>query len=531
MKRERAYKKTPSTLISALRRLCRVFFSRYAISALVIAAEVALMTFLILRLSYDPGVTSYVTLGTVAIPGLITFILVLNRDANPEYKVTWTAIVLLLPVFGALIYFLFYNRRMTRGESMRLRGIFTEIRNYRSTEVLDELRTVDSLAAGKAQAIMAEDYISEVYRDSASVFFPSGESYFESLLSDLSSAKSYIFLEYFIIEQGELWDSIHGILKQKAADGLDIRLLYDDIGCMRTLPSNYEHLLRSEGIKAFRFAKVSPRVTAAHNNRDHRKICIIDGAVGYTGGVNIADEYVNRKLRFGHWKDGGIRLSGLAVAGLVRLFLSSWDFTTGAVSDYEAIFSSVKPAVSGDGGFYLPFGSGPAPIYRRPVGKDLFMNLINQAERYISITTPYLIIDYDLTEALCNAAVRGVEVRIITPHLADKRLVKIMTKSSYPHLMRSGVRIFEYTPGFIHEKTVVVDGLYAVVGTLNFDWRSFVHHFEDGVWMYRTPTVDVAREEFEKTISKCEEIDSRRSRLTLIEWIFRNGIKLFAPLL
>ena len=531
MKKERVYRKTPSTLISTLRRLCRVFFSRYAISAIVIVAEVVLMTYLILGLSYAPDAASYATVVLLFIPGLLSLISIINRDANPEYKVTWTVIVLILPIFGPLIYLLFYNRRMTRRETARLRGIFGEIRNYRSDEALDELRAVDSLAAGKAQAILAEDRIAEVYRDTSSEFFPTGESFFESMKIDLAAAKKFIFLEYFIIEPGELWDGIHSILREKAAAGVDVRLIYDDIGCMKTLPAHYEFLLRAEGIRTVRFAKVSPRVTAAHNNRDHRKICVVDGEVGYTGGVNIADEYINRKLRFGHWKDGGIKLCGMAVAGLTKLFLTSWDSTTGTVSDYEALLSTARPAPDADGGFYIPFGSGPAPLYKRPVGKNVFMNLINQAERYIYVTTPYLIIDYDLTEALCNAAVRGVDVRIVTPHIADKKIVKIMTKSAYPHLMESGVRIYEYTPGFIHEKTVVVDGLYSVVGTLNFDWRSFVHHFEDGVWMYRTPTVDVARSEFEKTLTRCEQIDRRKSRLTFLEWIFRNGIKLFAPLL
>ena len=489
------------------------------------------MTYLIFGIGIRADIGSYITLAIVFLPSLFAFVSIVNKDANPEYKVTWTAIVLLLPIFGALIYVLFYNRRMTRRESRRLRGTFAEMNRYRSDEALEELRAIDSLAAGKARAILNEDYISEVYRGTTSEFFPTGESFFESFIIDISSAKKYIFLEYFIIEPGYLWDRVHLILKEKAAAGVDVRLLYDDIGCMKTLPANYEFVLRAEGIKALRFAKVSPRVSAAHNNRDHRKICVVDGELGYTGGVNIADEYVNRKLRFGHWKDGGIKLKGEAVKGLIKLFLASWDFTAGTVSDYEAILSGVKPSKDADGGFYIPYGSGPAPIYKRPVGKNAFMNLINQAERYIYVTTPYLIIDYDLTEALCNAAMRGVDVRIITPNVADKRVVKIMTKSSYPHLMESGVRIYEYTPGFIHEKTMVVDGLYAIVGTINLDWRSLVHHFEDAVWMYRTPTVDVAKEEFEKTLSTCEQVDKRHSRLTLIEWIFRNGVKLFAPLL
>ena len=523
----KAYK-TKSRSASALRKLCRVFFSRYAISALLILAEVALMTYLLVSAT----TYFYVFLAVAGLFGVATLVSLINKDANPEYKVTWSVIILIFPVFGPITYLLFYNRRMTRAESRLLRGSFAEMNNYRlSDEAFSSLAKEDSLAGGKALSILREDALSEVYRNTSAEFFGTGEGYFESLLVDLAAARKYIFLEYFIIEPGSLWDSIHAILREKAAAGVDVRLIYDDIGCMKTLPAHYEIGLRLEGITAHRFARVSPRVSAVHNNRDHRKICVIDGKIGYTGGVNIADEYVNRKLRFGHWKDGGIRLSGDAVRGLTKLFLSSWDFTAKTVSDYEQILSSSESAEVSDGGYYIPFGSGPAPIYKRPVGKSAFMNIINQAEKYVYITTPYLIIDYDLTEALCGAAHRGVDVRIITPGVADKKIVKIMSKSAYPHLMESGVKIYEYTPGFIHEKTLVSDDKYAIIGTINFDYRSLVHHFENAVWIYKSPIVVAAKAEFLHTVSTSEKIDTRKSRLSFTEWLLRMGIKIFAPLL
>ncbi len=525
--KKRAYK-TTSRSVSALRKLCRVFFSRYAISALLIVAEVALMTYLLVSAT----TYFYVFLALSYVFGVATIVSLINKDTNPEYKVTWSVIILLLPVFGPVTYLLFYNRRMTRAESRLLRGSFCEMNNYRlSDEAFASLMEEDSLAGGKALSILREDALAEVYRNTSSEFFATGESYFESLLVDLASAKKYIFLEYFIIEPGELWDSILEVLREKAAAGVEVRLLYDDIGCMKTLPAHYEIGLRLEGIQAHRFARVSPRVSAVHNNRDHRKICVVDGKIGYTGGVNIADEYVNRKLRFGHWKDGGIRLEGDAVRGLTKLFLSSWDFTARTVSDYEEILSHSESAEAADGGYYIPFGSGPAPIYKRPVGKSTFMNIINQAERYVYITTPYLIIDYDLTEALCGAAHRGVDVRIVTPGVADKKIVNIMTKSAYPYLMEAGVKIYEYTPGFIHEKTLVSDDKYAVVGTINFDYRSLVHHFENAVWTYKTPVTAAAKAEFLHTLTTSDELDARKSRLSFTEWLFRMWIKLFAPLL
>ena len=276
---------------------------------------------------------------------------------------------------------------------------------------------------------------------------------------------------------------------------------------------------------------MTPRVSAIHNNRDHRKILAIDGKVAYTGGVNIADEYINVIERFGHWKDGGVRVEGDAAIGFVKLFLSAWDFTTGSVSNYSDYFIEKSGELSSDGGYYIPFGTGPLPIYSRSVGKDVFINLINQAERYVYITTPYLIIDYALTDALKCAALRGVDVRIITPTIPDKKGIKVMTKSSYPTLMESGVRIFEYLPGFIHEKLMVVDDLYAVVGTINLDYRSLVHHFEDALWTYRSPIVLDAKKNFLNTVELSREMDERSARLSFSEKLFKSINQLFAPLL
>ena len=506
----------------------RLLFSRYAVCALTIAAEVLLIALVTTAAS----VFSYAFLIVSAIVDLFAVVAIINQDVNPEYKVTWTVLVLLLPLFGTILYVLFYRRRITKSEQALLEGIFTKIRAQgTSRAAFDMMRRRSPLAAGKARAIMNDDPLAEVYCKSSSTFFSTGEALFNSMLSELRGAKKFIFLEYFIISHGDLWNEIHDILVEKVKEGVEVRLLFDDFGCMKTLPPYYENELRSEGIAAYRFNRVSPRMSSVHNNRDHKKICIIDGFVGYTGGVNLADEYVNTKVRFGYWKDGGIMLRGDAVGGLMKHFLSSWDLTAGSYSDYGKYLGEVKPAPYVDGGYYLPFGSGPAPIYARPSGKNAFLNLINQARNYVYITTPYLIIDYDLTEAIRNAALRGVDVRIITPGIPDKKKVKIMTKSSYPYLMDAGVKIYEYLPGFIHEKTFVCDDKYAVIGTINFDYRSLVHHFENAVWMYASPTVEIARDEFLKTIDESERVDERRSRLTPKEWIFRNGVRLFAPLL
>lgn len=511
-----------------MKKINKILFSRYTISAFIIFTELLLAAQLIIA----TWSSSYLAFFIAAIISLITLMFVINRDVNPEYKVSWAVAILILPVFGSLLYLIFYRRRMTKKEEKLLAEIFNEINSHRLGEGnFDMFNRRNTLAAGKARAIMNDDYIAEVYTGSASTFFATGEEYFDTLMHDLESAEKFIFLEYFIVETGDLWSRIHRILREKAKAGVEVRMLFDDWGCMKKLPAYYEYSLRAEGIKTYRFSKISPSLSSVHNHRDHRKMCIIDGKIAYTGGVNIADEYTNEKVRFGHWKDGGIRITGEAVRGFIKQFLSMWDFTTNTISDYESYLSAVKPLKFSDGGYYIPFGSGPVPIYKRPVGKNAFLNLINQSEKYVYITTPYLIIDYDLTESLRNAALRGVDVRIITPGIPDKKKVKVMTKSSYPYLMSAGVKIYEYTPGFIHEKTFVVDGKYAVVGTINLDYRSLMHNFENAVWMYASPTVEVCHDEFLKTVEKSDPIDENKTRLTPSERIVRNAIRLFAPLL
>lgn len=504
-----------------------MLFSRYAISAVMILLEIALIGYLL----FSASTHIYVTVIISVLFMLAAFVSLINRDTNPEYKLSWLAVIM-IPVFGPIMYLIFYERRMSKRESNFLRATIGELRG--KGELDDDFSNLyeeNPLAAGKARAIMNDDPLAEIYRGSNSKFFPSGESLFSDMIEEMERAEKYIFLEYFIIEPGELWNRILAILKEKAGAGVEVRVLYDDIGCMRTLPSRYELSLRRAGIKAYRFSKVNPRVSSVHQNRDHRKICVIDGRVAYTGGVNIADEYINKVKKYGHWLDGGIKLTGDVVAGFVKLFLSSYDFSARAKSDYGYFLSVVKTSDEPDSGYYVPFGSGPKPIYKRPSGKNAILNLINQSERYIYVTTPYLIIDYDLTEALANASGRGVDVRIITPGVADKKIVKIMTKSAYPYLLEAGVKIYEYTPGFIHAKNIVCDDKYAMVGTINLDFRSLVHHFEDSVWMYGADTVTDIRDDFLGVVEKSRAIDKADAKLTFVEWIFRNGIKIFSPLL
>ena len=505
---------------AVLRQIARFVLSRYFITLVIIGIELYLVEQMFFIILENALVTTTVVFAFHA----VGFIHLVNRSTNPEYKVTWL-FVMMIPVAGVLLYFLFFERRLSKRETSLLLGIKDSL-----------LASGDKASAegvgddGIIRALMADDPMAKMYRGTEPTFFSSGEAYFDSLIADVKGAKRFVYLEYFIIEDGELWSKLHKELVAKAKTGVDVRVLYDDIGCMQTLPSYYEYTLQREGISACRFGRVTPRLSAIHNNRDHRKIAVIDGVIGYTGGVNIADEYVNSKEKYGHWKDGGIRLFGDAAEGLERLFLFSWDYSVGKITDHTIAKSDRKETI-GDGGIYIPFGSGPPPIYQQKVGKNLFLNIINQAKESIFITTPYLIVDYELTEALCKASRRGVKVKIITPGIADKKIIKIMTKSSYPYLMKSGVEIYEYTPGFIHEKTLISDDKYLVVGTINLDYRSLMHHFEDGVLIKGSAVISVARAEFEKTLSSSDICDDEEVRLSLIEWLLRNMIKIFAPLL
>ena len=509
-----------------MKRLYRLLFSRYAVSAAMILLEIALLLLLLVKAAE----ISYIVFILATTVNLLIVVAIVNSDTNPEYKVSWITLTMLLPFFGALLFLIFSRRRMTRKEILLGKKIYEKMREQRDDGAFCALGALDSRGAGQALAIMNGDVLAKVYKNTEARYFSSGEEMYSAMLSDLATAKRYIFLEYFIIKDGEMWRRIRDILKKKAAAGVEVRLLYDDIGCMGGISGAEVRALNLAGVSSRAFARVNPSLSTVHNNRDHRKICVIDGRVAYTGGINIADEYIGVERRFGHWKDGGVRLFGDAARGFVNIYLQNWGYNSRVCDDVQRYLPSEGENISGDG-YFLPFGSGPAPLYPSPVGKTAFLNMINQAERYLYVTTPYLIIDFDLTEALRGAAMRGVDVRIITPGIPDKKAVKIMTKSAYPYLIKAGVRIYEYAPGFIHEKLMVCDDLYTVIGSINLDYRSLAHHFECAVWSYSESLAISARDGFMQNLRKCDAINERECRLTPLEWIAKNLIRFIAPLL
>ena len=507
-------------------RKFRLLMSKYGFSIAIILVELFVIFGIILYMSQ---IAPLVWVSLVFLVSVATVIAIVNRSMSPESKVTWL-IVTFVPVFGPLLYLMFGERRLSKKELKQLQelnSIAFHENNGRQLHL--QLQETDKSAYGIINALLHMDSNAEVYDQTDSQFFASGEEMWQQMLEDLKRAEKFIFLEYYIVDEGLMWDSILEVLEEKAAQGVEVKMLYDDIGCMVTLPGDYTLHLRSKGIDAHKFNKVIPRMTVAYNNRDHRKILVIDGQISYTGGINLADEYINHIERFGHWKDSGIRIDGPATQAFTRLFLMNWYINRGEISDFDQYHLENQTRFGS--GLCIPYGSGPKPIYKTKVGKIVYQNLINQAEDFVYITTPYLIIDYDLTEDIKNAAMRGVDVRIVTPHIPDKKLIQLVTRGAYPDLLSAGVRIFEYTPGFIHSKQMIVDDRFAAVGTINLDYRSLVHHYENAVLLYKTESIADIGKDFEEIFEQSQEIFSDTINLTWYQMMIKEVTQLFAPML
>ena len=505
----------------------RLLMSKYGFSIIIMLLELFLVFAAFFYFSQlVPNWLSALVIVSLYIGTILTIV---NRNMPPESKVTWLLFAV-VPVFGFLLYLMFGERRLSKKEIQQLEKMDSmKFREDNSYDLRVQLKQENKSAFGIVKSLLSMDHNADVYDGTASQYFPLGEEMFEAMLDDLRSAKKFIFLEFYIIDPGLMWNRILEILVDKVQQGVEVKLLYDDIGCMATLPGDYTKRLRKMGIDAHKFNKVIPRMTVAYNNRDHRKILVVDGQVGYTGGINLADEYINHIVRFGHWKDGGVRLEGRAVKALTRLFLMNWYINRGEITDFDRYhFDSQR--VEGKG-LYIPYGSGPKPIYKEQVGKAVYQNIINQAIDYVYITTPYLIIDYDLTEDIKNAAMRGVDIRIVTPFIPDKKLIQIVTRGAYPDLLEAGVKIYEYTPGFIHSKNVISDDELAVVGTINFDYRSLVHHYENAVLMYQTESIADIKQDFEDLFDVSKEISLETLQNSWYQRLLKEIMQLFAPLL
>ena len=468
-------------------------------------------------------------LASLTLSIIIVFIII-NNKSNPSYKIAWIVPVMIFPIFGGLFYLLYGGNKLSTREKLKM--VIQNIEMTNSLKQDDEIikKIGDKSIYAKNQSEYILNYAKcPVYNNTETTYFKIGEEKFEALLRELKKAEKFIFLEYFIIQEGKMFNSILEILEEKAKQGVDVRLIYDDVGCIVTLPHNYKNTLEAKGIKCRVFNPIKPFFTRRLNNRDHRKIVVIDGDVGFTGGINLADEYINEYEKHGYWKDAGIMLKGDAVWNLTVMFLSMWDYIDNKEEDYIK-FKPSKNKYYNLKGYVQPFDD--SPLINEPIGETVYLNLINKAKDYIYINTPYLIIDNEMATALKIAAKSGVDIKIVTPYIPDKKFVHAVTKSYYESFIKDGIEIYEFTPGFMHAKTFVVDDEYGVVGSINLDFRSLYLHYECGVWLYKTDSIKSMKDDYLETLKRCHKVTMEECKNTSsIRKVLRLIIRMFAPLL
>ena len=508
-----------------MKSFLKTVFSRVGMVSIGILLQLlVLLASLLWFREYAPVIN---TLSAILSWGFVLYLVAQN--GNPAYKMAWIILILGFPVLGATLYLIFGGNRL----SPRLRRKMQEIDRTLADHLTQDEAVIEAMRSADPDAVVMARYLGSTVhcpacRNTETRYFPSGEDFFASVLADLPKAEHTIYLEYFIVEFGEIWDQILRILKQKAAAGVEIRFLYDDFGCIRRLPRHYDRELEALGIHTRVFNRFVPMLDSRLNNRDHRKFLIIDGKIAYTGGVNLADEYANLgEKRFGVWKDCAVRLAGDAVYPITVMFLSMWNY----VRKCEGIDPPpVRQTLPEAAGFVQPYLD--SPLDEEAVGRNVFINMISRARRYVWIMTPYLIVDEAMDEILTTAAKSGIDVRIITPGIPDKPTVFEMTRANYEPLLKGGVRIFEYTPGFVHSKLFLADDESVAVGTVNLDFRSLYLHFEDGVWLYRAACVPDVRADFDATFPLCREITAAdTAKVRLPRRLYRAVLRLLSPLM
>ncbi len=473
------------------------------------------------------GEKYYIVYLLLVVLDIVLAVFITNKSEPSSYKLTWLVTISIFPLLGGISYlFVKLSQRQPKLADSHYRT------KARPMLVQDD-DTAKALAETCPDAYNISRYVSDyglypVYRNNASEYYPLGEIQFEHLLAEMEKAEKFIFLEFFIITKGYMFDTISELLIRKAGEGVDVRLMYDGIGTGMLNSKKIFRRLEENGVQCKEFNPFRPMLSSVQNNRDHRKIVVIDGRAAFSGGTNLADEYINRIQRFGHWKDTGFMIRGRAVRNYTIMFLSLWE-PLGDPENYERFLPEVEDDEDAEG-FIQPFSD--SPLDDEPVGKSVYMELINNAREYVYITTPYLILDEEMTNALCFAAKKGVEVSIITPHIPDKWYVYMIAWNNYPDLLKRGVKIYEYTPGFIHAKTVIADGKTAAIGTINFDYRSFYLHFESAALLYDCPIIKDMKRDFEETREKSQLITEEEcKKQPFFRKIAGSILNMFAPLL
>lgn len=478
--------------------------------------------------------------------GFILSVYLINRKGNPAFKIAWMVPILTVPVFGALFYLYFHLQMESQLLNQQV------VKEVARTAELSEQKEEDQKALEEDSAQMANlvSYLrkvsnSAVHTNTTARYYPSGESAFDVILRELSAAKHYIFIEFFIVDQGYMWETILEILRAKVKEGVEVRIMYDGMSDYFRLPIHYARRLNEEGIKCQVFSPIVPLLSTVQNNRDHRKIMVVDGHTAFTGGINLADEYINQKERFGYWKDACLMLKGDAVRDFTLMFLQIWNVVeyvrlpkvqrdrteAHLLDEYRRYIQMPLPKSEENGkGFVVPYDDNP--LDNEQVGELVYLDILNTAKKYVHIMTPYLVLDHNMVVALTYAAKRGVDVKIIMPHIPDKQYAFILARTFYNELLEAGVEIYEFLPGFVHSKVVVSDDEKAVVGSINMDFRSLYLSFECAALMYKNKEINVIEEDFRNTLEKCEKVTKEvYRRMPFWQKLAGSLLRLFAPLM
>ena len=434
---------------------------------------------------------------------------------------------MLFPIVGALLYIVIGGNLH---KSKVLKAIKQSEEKGNKYFIQDEKikKEIESQNNGKINYLM--NYLNfPVTKNNNINYYKLGELAYPEMLKELKNAKKFIFLEYFIIKNGTMWSEILKILEEKAKEGLDVRLIYDDMGCIALLPTSYPKQMKEKGIKCIAFNKLNPFLGVIMNNRDHRKMMIIDGKTVFSGGMNLADEYINLEHPYGKWKDNGIKITGEAVWNFTIMFLNMWNSYRKDDEDYKKYKYDFSKENLEQNGYTIPYGE--TPLDNEIVGENVYLNIINQAQKYVYIMTPYLIIDTDMINSLILAAKRGVDVRIGVPGIPDKKIVYSLTTSYFETLIKNGVKIYKYTPGFVHSKVFVSDDNIATVGTINLDYRSLYLHFECGVFMQDVEEIKDVKKDLVDTIEESHFVSKKEAMPKLLKSVWQAVLRLFAPLM
>lgn len=507
----------------------RIVYGRTIVVVLALLLQIVLLALSFIRLT---EYSTYILIGLTVLSWVLA-IYILNRSKDtPEFKLAWIIPVIIIPVFGSLFYVFI---RLQLG---------TKLLYKRHSHLLEETKPLLKQESSVEQKLKKENkqvwslanYMNNyggypIYENTSVKYFPLGDDKFEEMKIQLEKAEKFIFMEYFIVEEGKMWNAILEILERKAKQGVDVRFMYDGMCCLVLVPYSYPKKLQEKGIKCKMFQPIRPALSTEQNNRDHRKILVIDGHTAFTGGVNLADEYINQKEVYGHWKDTAVMIKGDAVKSFTIMFLQMWNITEKEDCDYNLFLNrTAEPEKQDNYGFVMPYGD--SPLDNEYVGENVYLDILNTAEDYVHIMTPYLIIDNEIITALKYSAKRGIETTIIMPHIPDKMYAYLLARTFYQELIEAGVNIYEYTPGFVHAKCFISDDKKATVGTVNLDYRSFFLHFECGVFMYGNDEIANIEKDYQETLKKCQKITIEDCKhYPIVKKVAGRVLRLIAPLM